>query len=80
MNNAERLRYATELLAARGEGMRDGLRWVLRRIMEETEDDVVYGPIINSADLVTLVRAKLENKNGQGQTQTQTTDSTPKEN
>ncbi len=30
MTNPEKLKCATELLAARGQGFSDGLRWVLR--------------------------------------------------
>ena len=41
MTNPEKLKQATELLAARGEGFDDGLRWAQKLIEEEKNDDYI---------------------------------------
>ncbi len=78
MTNSEKLRQSTELLAARGEGFADGLRWVMRLVKGEKYDCEAFGTleanhiVFNAHDLESSIKAKLENKNGQGTSKTQT--------
>ena len=76
MTNSQKLQQSTELLAARGEGMQDGLRWVMRLIKEQnyriwgykrTEWDYVCG----TNELTASIRARLGAQNGQGTPETQ---------
>ena len=69
MTNPEKLKQATELLAARGEGFDDGLRWASKEIeaqsyriwgYQRTEWDYVCG----TNELTASIKTKLESQNG----------------
>ena len=60
MTNSEKLRQSTELLAARGQGFSDGLRWVLKLIKADKTKHIE----VDANYIIAIIKAKMENPSG----------------